>query len=155
MILNTISLIENYPDIRANLAEQYQWIMIDEYQDTNDAQMRMIFDIVSTDIDKPNIFAVGDDDQSIFKFQGANTKNMRTFHEQWEETQLIILKQNYRSRNEIIDLSRTVMVQSLNTFEQIFPGNENFFIFPFTKGKSACILFPTSILKKASQHACA
>lgn len=128
MILNTISLIENYPDIRANLAEQYQWIMIDEYQDTNDAQMRMIFDIVSTDIDKPNIFAVGDDDQSIFKFQGANTKNMRTFHEQWEETQLIILKQNYRSRNEIIDLSRTVMVQSLNTFEQIFPGNEKHFL---------------------------
>ena len=69
MILNTISLIETYPDIRANLAEQYQWIMIDEYQDTNDAQMRMIFDILSVDMEKPNIFAVGDDDQSIFKFQ--------------------------------------------------------------------------------------
>lgn len=69
MIIETIHLIETYPDIRANIAEQYQWIMIDEFQDTNDAQMRLITNILTVDGEKPNIFAVGDDDQSIFKFQ--------------------------------------------------------------------------------------
>ena len=52
-----------------SLAEQYQFIMIDEFQDTNEAQMRLIHGILSVDTEKPNIFAVGDDDQSIYKFQ--------------------------------------------------------------------------------------
>jgi len=69
MILQSILLIEEHPDIRANLAEQYQWIMIDEYQDTNNAQLRLVTDILSVHSESANVFAVGDDDQSIFKFQ--------------------------------------------------------------------------------------
>lgn len=69
MILRAIRLTETDDTVRATLAEQYQWVMIDEYQDTNDAQLRLITSIMSESIESPNILAVGDDDQSIYKFQ--------------------------------------------------------------------------------------
>lgn len=69
MILRAIELVEQDAGIQANLAEQYQFILIDEYQDTNEAQMRLVQSILSVSLDSPNIFAVGDDDQSIYKFQ--------------------------------------------------------------------------------------
>lgn len=69
MILRAIELVERDPNVQANLAEQYQFILIDEFQDTNEAQMRLVNAILSVDSNNPNIFAVGDDDQSIYKFQ--------------------------------------------------------------------------------------
>lgn len=69
MILRATRLVETDDNVRATIAEQYQWVMIDEYQDTNDAQLRLITTIMSTGLESPNIFAVGDDDQSIYKFQ--------------------------------------------------------------------------------------
>ena len=69
MILETIDLIENNDMVRMSLAEVYQFIMIDEFQDTNEAQMRLIHSLLSVNPENPNIFAVGDDDQSIYKFQ--------------------------------------------------------------------------------------
>jgi DNA helicase-2/ATP-dependent DNA helicase PcrA len=69
MILEAISLVEKNDIVRQNLAETYQCIMIDEFQDTNEAQMRLIQSILSVGTESPNIFAVGDDDQSIYKFQ--------------------------------------------------------------------------------------
>jgi DNA helicase II / ATP-dependent DNA helicase PcrA len=69
MILEAISLIEEYDIVRMSLAETYQFVMIDEFQDTNEAQMRLINGILSVNPENPNIFAVGDDDQSIYKFQ--------------------------------------------------------------------------------------
>jgi DNA helicase-2/ATP-dependent DNA helicase PcrA len=69
MILEALSLIEHNDIVRMSLAETYQFIMIDEFQDTNEAQMRLIHSILSVNTENPNIFAVGDDDQSIYKFQ--------------------------------------------------------------------------------------
>ena len=69
MILEAITLIETNEVVRLSLAETYQFIMIDEFQDTNEAQMRLINNILSVNTENPNIFAVGDDDQSIYKFQ--------------------------------------------------------------------------------------
>lgn len=120
MILGAIRLMEQYGDIRANLAEQYQFVLIDEYQDTNDAQLRLITDILSV-ADTPNVFAVGDDDQSIYKFQGANTKNIKAFRDLWTDTELIILETNYRSNSEIIDTSRAVMNSAIHSIGDIFP----------------------------------
>ena len=68
MILEAIGLIENNEVVRMSLAETYQFVMIDEFQDTNEAQMRLINNILSVNTENPNIFAVGDDDQSIYKF---------------------------------------------------------------------------------------
>lgn len=127
MILRAIRLIETDDTVRATLAEQYQWIMIDEYQDTNDAQLRLITGILSVDIESPNIFAVGDDDQSIYKFQWANTRNIRIFHDRFPDTKLIILRQNYRSKGEIIVRSREIMTASEHSLDQIFPGETKHF----------------------------
>ncbi|MDD5197504.1 MAG: ATP-dependent DNA helicase [Candidatus Gracilibacteria bacterium] len=121
MILSAIGLIEEYSDVRANLAEQYQFVLIDEYQDTNDAQMRLITDILEVS-ESPNVFAVGDDDQSIYKFQGANTKNIRLFRDRWPDTELIILDTNYRSNSEIIEVSRRLMDASIHSIGDIFSG---------------------------------
>ena len=120
MILEAIGLIESNEIVRMSLAEQYQFIMIDEFQDTNEAQMRLINGILSVNTENPNIFAVGDDDQSIYKFQWANTKNIRDFHDTYTDTRLIILEQNYRSKEEIIIQSRTVIKSELNNIANIF-----------------------------------
>ncbi len=122
MILRAIELVERDPMIQANLAEQYQFILIDEFQDTNEAQMRLVNSILSVDSGSPNIFAVGDDDQSIYKFQWANVKNIRDFHDRYENTHLIILDTNYRSTSDIITSSRAVIVSEKSDISTIFPG---------------------------------
>ncbi len=127
MILRAIELVEQDAGIQANLAEQYQFILIDEYQDTNEAQMRLVQSILSVSLDSPNIFAVGDDDQSIYKFQWANIKNIRDFHESWNDTKLIILETNYRSKQEIISHSRSVIKSEMSDISKIFPGSEKKF----------------------------
>jgi len=114
MILEAIRLVEEYDIVRMNLAEQYQFIMVDEFQDTNEAQMRLIHNILSVNEENPNIFAVGDDDQSIYKFQGANIKTIRDFHDRYNDTYLILLEQNYRSKEEIISKSRTIINQEMS-----------------------------------------
>ncbi len=121
MILRAIELVERDPQIQANLAEQYQFILIDEFQDTNEAQMRLVNSILSVDSTKPNIFAVGDDDQSIYKFQGANIKNIRDFHDTYEDTELIVLDTNYRSSSDIIESSRAVIISESSNISMIFP----------------------------------
>jgi DNA helicase II / ATP-dependent DNA helicase PcrA len=127
MILEAIWLIEGNDIVRMSLAETYQFIMIDEFQDTNEAQMRLINGILSVNTENPNIFAVGDDDQSIFKFQWANTKNIRDFHTRYTDTRLIILEANYRSKSEIITASRAVIRSESNDIAHIFPGAEKKF----------------------------
>ncbi|MCH8518330.1 ATP-dependent helicase [Candidatus Gracilibacteria bacterium] len=126
MILEAIRLLETHEVIRLNLAEKYQIIMIDEFQDTNEAQMRLIDMVTSVDSEQPNIFAVGDDDQSIYKFQGANTKNIKDFSERYDGTELIILEKNYRSHTEIIETSRRLLSESQD-IKNIFPEAEKKF----------------------------
>lgn len=125
MILTAISLVEQHPDIRANLAERYQFILVDEYQDTNDAQLRLLTSIVGK-TERPNVFAVGDDDQSIYKFQGANSRNLRIFKDLFPDTELVILEKNYRSRAEIVETSRALMAGAPDV-SLIFPGRTKAF----------------------------
>lgn len=120
MILEAIRLVEEHDVVRMSLAEQYQFVMIDEFQDTNEAQMRLIGGMLSVSNESPNIFAVGDDDQSIYKFQWANTKTIRDFHDAYTDTELIILDKNYRSKEEIITHSRSVIKSELNNIGNIF-----------------------------------
>ena len=125
MILRAIRLLESDEAVRANISEQYQWILLDEYQDTNDAQLTLITTIANT-VDEPNIFAVGDDDQSIFKFQGASIRNLSIFKQFYPNTELIILEENYRSYAEIIDFSRSIL-SNQHSISHIFPEAEKKF----------------------------
>lgn len=88
-------------NLRFDLQERFQWILVDEYQDTNSAQNDIVWSL--TDYEQPNIFAVGDDDQSIYRFQGASTENIREFREKFPQRTEISLEENYRSGQKILD----------------------------------------------------
>ena len=92
MILNVVQAIEQYPDLRFNLQERYQYIMVDEFQDTNLAQLRILFNLTDTPHgDAPNIMAVGDDDQAIYSFQGADVGNIHRFRKRYPNHASVVL----------------------------------------------------------------
>jgi DNA helicase-2/ATP-dependent DNA helicase PcrA len=105
MINFVLEKIQNDKELKHHYAEKFQFIMLDEYQDTNDAQNRIIDEILSVSEDEPNIMTVGDDDQSIYRFQGANIENMLDFSTKYKNTKFIVLEHNYRSNQQILDLS--------------------------------------------------
>ncbi len=89
--------------------EQYQYILVDEYQDTSGTQNKLVEQLISF-WDTPNIFVVGDDDQSIYRFQGANIENMQAFAEKFSDSLLtVVLTNNYRSTQSILDVSKTLI----------------------------------------------
>jgi DNA helicase II / ATP-dependent DNA helicase PcrA len=95
-------LTEN-DDLRASYQEQFLYILADEYQDTNGSQNEILFQL-STHFQEPNLFVVGDDDQAIYRFQGASSSNIIAFMERFNP-QVFVLKNNYRSHQQILDAS--------------------------------------------------
>lgn len=116
MIVEVISVLENNPDMRADAQEQFQYVLIDEFQDTNAAQLRLAHLVADheANIGKPNLMAVGDDDQSIYKFNGAELNNMLSFKESYPTTTLIVLEDNYRSSQAILDTAARIINQAVD-----------------------------------------
>lgn len=121
MILSVIQACEAHPELRANLQEQFQFIMVDEFQDTNLAQLRLLFDLTG-DEDNPNIMAVGDDDQAIFSFQGADVGNIQRFRQHYHDPKIIVLTDNYRSAADILAAARGVITQGTDRLENTIDG---------------------------------
>ena len=121
MILSVIQACESHPELRANLQEQFQFIMVDEFQDTNLAQLRLLFDLTG-DEDSPNIMAVGDDDQAIFSFQGADVGNIQRFRQHYHDPKIIVLTDNYRSAADILTAARGVITQGADRLENTIDG---------------------------------
>lgn len=121
MILSVIQACEAHPELRANLQEQFQFIMVDEFQDTNLAQLRLLFDLTG-DEDNPNIMAVGDDDQAIFSFQGADVGNIQRFRQHYHDPKIIVLTDNYRSAAGILTAARGVITQGTDRLENTIDG---------------------------------
>ena len=121
MILSVIQACESHPELRANLQEQFQFIMVDEFQDTNLAQLRLLFDLTG-DEDNPNIMAVGDDDQAIFSFQGADVGNIQRFRQHYHDPKIIVLTDNYRSAADILMAARGVITQGTDRLENTIDG---------------------------------
>ena len=118
MILNVVQAIEQYPDLRFNLQERYQYIMVDEFQDTNLAQLRILFNLTDTPHgDAPNIMAVGDDDQAIYSFQGADVGNIHRFRKRYPNHASVVLTDNYRSSQTILDRAREIITQASDRLE--------------------------------------
>ena len=119
MILQIIRAMEQNDDFRFNLQEQYQYIMVDEFQDTNMAQMRILHNLTNNEAhgDTPNIMVVGDDDQAIYSFQGANVSNILDFPKKYQRAKLITLTENYRSNAEVLANSRKVILQGRERLE--------------------------------------
>ena len=108
MINWVIDVFKNNRQILAQYQEQYQYVLVDEYQDTSGTQNTLVEMLISY-WDEPNIFVVGDDDQSIFRFQGANVENMLVFMKKFQNIKTIMLTENYRSTQPILDISKTLI----------------------------------------------
>lgn len=113
MIMDLIQVLIHKKGILSQLQEQYQYILVDEFQDTNDAQMRIINLLADNPANenKPNIMVVGDDDQAVYKFQGAEINNILQFKKRYPETKIITLAKNYRSTKAIVDFAQLIISQ--------------------------------------------
>lgn len=122
MILQSIKALEQHNDLRYTLQEQYQYIMLDEFQDTNAAQLKLIKLLTNNPVNegRPNVMAVGDDDQAIYAFQGAEVSNMLEFARMYNGTRVINLTHNYRSHPEILHVAHQVASQIGSRLESNF-----------------------------------
>ncbi len=104
-----VKLFQAKPDIAKKYSERFKYIMIDEYQDTNGLQFEMIKGLTSC---HNNVCVVGDDDQSIYAFRGADITNILNFERLYENTKVIKLEQNYRSTEKILNLANSVIKEN-------------------------------------------
>ena len=113
MIVAVVQALEEKPELRANLQERYQYLLLDEFQDTNAAQFKLVSLIADHPVHegRPNIMAVGDDDQAIFAFQGADVSNMLKFDNSYRDVTIVNLTQNYRSHRDILHTAHNVAEQ--------------------------------------------
>ena len=109
MINWVIDAFRNNENLLRSYQEQYQYILVDEYQDTSGSQNALVQLLINY-WDKPNVFVVGDDDQSIYRFQGANVENMLEFAQSFrDDLMTVVLVNNYRSTQDILDISKTLI----------------------------------------------
>lgn len=106
LLLKTVQLFQTQPDVLDYYQERFRYIMVDEYQDTNNVQFELIRLLSSK---YGNLCVVGDDDQSIYKFRGANIKNILSFEDIFPDAAVIKLEQNYRSTSNILDAANAVI----------------------------------------------
>ena len=111
LLLNTVRLFDDAPHVLAKYQEQYQHLLVDEFQDTNTVQYSLITRLASL---HRNIFAVGDSDQSIYKWRGADYRNIEKFRTEYPDAQQILLEQNYRSTQIILDAAKAVIQRNPN-----------------------------------------
>ncbi len=111
LILHTVKILENYSDIREIYSNNFKYILVDEYQDTNFIQSRWL-NLLSEK--NKNICCVGDDDQSIYSWRGAEIKNFLEFDQVYENTKVIRLEQNYRSSQNILSVASNLIANNQN-----------------------------------------
>ena len=115
LIVKTVELFKTCPDVLDYYQERFRYIMVDEYQDTNTAQFELIHLLAGK---YRNLCVVGDDDQSIYKFRGANISNILDFEKVFPEAEVIKLEQNYRSTQTILDAANAVIRNNVERKEK-------------------------------------
>ena len=107
----TFKLFQEHEDIRKKYADRFDFLLVDEYQDTNHAQMRIVMQLCK---EKERVCAVGDDSQSIYSFRGANIDNILSFQSRFKEAKLFKLEQNYRSTQNIVEAANSLIKHNSN-----------------------------------------
>ena len=107
----TFKLFQEHEDIRKKYADRFDFLLVDEYQDTNHAQMRIVMQLCK---EKERVCAVGDDSQSIYSFRGANIDNILSFQSRFKEARLFKLEQNYRSTQSIVEAANSLIKHNSN-----------------------------------------
>jgi DNA helicase II / ATP-dependent DNA helicase PcrA len=122
LLCKVLQLLRDFPDIREQLQNSFEYIMVDEYQDTNAIQAGIIKYLTNK---KLNVTVVGDDSQSIYSFRGANFKNIMSFPNSYPDTKVITLEENYRSTQPVLDLTNAVIEHSKEKYSKnLFTRNK-------------------------------
>jgi len=111
LLLYAVSLFEQHPDVTEKYARRFEYVLVDEFQDTNLVQYALLKQISSY---HHNIFVVGDEDQSIYRWRGADYRNVLRFEQDFPACRKILLEQNYRSTQTVLDAARSVIDQNAN-----------------------------------------
>ena len=123
MLMLTVELFEKNEDVLEQYRDRFRFILVDEYQDTNTAQFKLISQLAGRD---GNLCVVGDDDQSIYSFRGANISNILNFEKIWPQTKVIRLEQNYRSTTNILEAANHVIANNRSRKKKtLWTENEN------------------------------
>lgn len=124
LLLQVVDGFEQKPELKFNYQERYQYVMVDEFQDTSGVQMDLLHLLLDAPVNegRPNVMVVGDDDQAIYKFQGANLRNILDFHKSYQNPEMIVLTDNYRSTQDILDLIRGIIVKGSERLETTVEG---------------------------------
>ena len=122
LIIKTIEVLSKNPYILARYKDQFEYILVDEFQDTNELQYDLMRMLVNED--KKNIFVVGDDFQSIYSFRGAKIENINKFQREFKDTQLILLEENYRSTTQILNLANDIIKKNPNQIKKVMFSNK-------------------------------
>lgn len=122
MIYWVIDALKKNSSLLSDYQERYQYLLVDEYQDTSGAQNELLY-LLCSYWENPNLFVVGDEDQSIYRFQGANVYNIMNFHERFREyLNMVVLKKNYRSTQLILDNAGAVINNNHERLTDKIPG---------------------------------
>jgi DNA helicase II / ATP-dependent DNA helicase PcrA len=122
MIIWVLEVFNTNKLLLAKYQEQFQYILVDEYQDTSGTQNQLVEMLISY-WEQPNVFVVGDDDQSIYRFQGANIENMEKFAGRYsKDIQTVVLTQNYRSTQPILDIAKLLIDRNNERLVKKIPG---------------------------------
>ena len=109
LIMQTVALLEIFPEVRERYQRRFKYIHVDEYQDTNHAQYRLVNVLAAA---HRNLCVVGDDDQSVYSFRGADIRNILDFERDYPEAKVVRLEQNYRSTQTILDAANAVVANN-------------------------------------------
>lgn len=106
LLVETVRLFDQHPEVLEKYQERYAYLLVDEYQDTNRAQYILVKQLASG---RRNLFVVGDEDQSVYGWRGADIRNILQFESDYSDAQVILLEQNYRSTQSILDTAQAVI----------------------------------------------
>ncbi len=123
LLLCFVDLLQQFPDIQARYQERYRWLLVDEFQDTNLVQYRMLRLLAG---DRGNICVVGDPDQSIYRFRGAELRNILDFQNDFPDTTVIRLETNYRSTGCILEAAQGVIEHNKERMEKVLRTDGDF-----------------------------
>lgn len=152
MIMEVLRELQTNKDLLLILQEQHQYLFVDEHQDTNNAQNK-IMELLCNFHANPNIFVVGDEKQAIFRFQGASLENFMYFKKLYPKAKLIVLEENYRSTQSILDSAHSILVGPKPLKSNTKHKEEKVKLYAFSKPEIECYFLANDIKNKIEKGA--
>ena len=118
IILFTIKLFSEHPDVLKKYQQQFKYILVDEFQDTNGAQMELL-KLLTASQENPHIYCVGDEDQSIYSWRGAEIKNIVEFKKSFPNAKIMRLETNYRSTSNILNAANSLIAHNVDRYNKV------------------------------------